>query len=155
MKSWIIWLVLIVGGSFIYSALTSANRNDTGAIVGSGTVSAFEIQVGDCLTDTIDGSGFFSEADAVPCDQAHMYEAFHNEDLPGDTFPSDMETEAHDVCDSAFPSFVGASVENTDLTYMFVFPTQESWDSKGDRQVTCLVGMGDGSDIYGTLRNSR
>ena len=156
LKGWAIWIVVIVIASSIFSSCTSADRDNSGEVVDSGSVSAFEIKVGDCLTDTFGaGDSTFSETNAVPCNEPHAFEAYHSEYLSGDNFPADINTLADDICYYAFPDFVGVTVEETDLSYSSLLPTQNSWDQKSDREVTCLVGMYDGSEVTGTLRNSR
>ena len=47
MKSWAIYIAAALG-FVIYGAMTDADRDSSGAIVGGGTVDAFQIQVGDC-----------------------------------------------------------------------------------------------------------
>lgn len=137
------------------SACSSADRDDSGAVVEEGYVSAWSIRVGDCLTDTFaNDSGEFSDANAVPCNEPHVFEAYHSENISGDTFPSDLGTVADDICYYAFADFVGIKLEETNLTYNALIPTQESWENRDDREVTCIAGMEDGSSITGTLRNA-
>jgi hypothetical protein len=124
-------------------------------VVEEGSVSAWSIRVGDCLTDTFaDGYSEFSNANLVPCDQPHAFEAYHCEDLSGDTFSSALDAQADDICYYAFEDFIGANFDDTYLTYNVFLPTQKSWEGNNDREVTCIVGFEDGSDITGTLRNS-
>ena len=150
------YLVATVIGISVLSACGSADRDSSGEVIEEGYVSAWEIKVGDCLTDTFDSASSteFSSANAVPCDQPHVFEAYHSEDITGDTFPTDLDTIADDICYYAFVDFVGISVEQTYLTYSSLQPTQESWEGKFDREITCVVSMIDSSDITGTLRNS-
>jgi hypothetical protein len=154
-KSWIFWFVVIIGGGAIYGAFTNADRGSSGEVVEEGTLSAFEIRIGDCLTDSIALENEFSEVNAVPCDQPHAFEAYHNEDVSGDSFPTDLDSLAEEICNSNFEDYVGSAVNATNLTFTYFVPTKESWENANDRAVTCLVEMDDGSDVTGSLRNSR
>lgn len=155
-KSWVGWVAAIVIATASLSACGSADRDASGEVIEEGYVSAWAIKVGDCLTDTFESASSteFSSANAVPCDQPHVFEAYHSEDITGDSFPTDLDTIADDICYFAFVDFVGISVEETYLTYSSLQPTQESWVGKIDREITCVVSMSDSSDITGTLRNS-
>jgi hypothetical protein len=154
-KSWIFWFAVIIGGGAIYGAFTNADRGSSGEVVEEGTVSAFEIRIGDCLTDMVGSQEMFSEVNAVPCDQPHAFEAYHNEDVSGDSFPTDLDNVADEICNINFENYVGSPVDTTNLTFSYFIPTKESWENANDRQVTCLVEMDDGSDVTGSLRNSQ
>jgi hypothetical protein len=155
LKGFFVWITAIAIGISTLSACGSADRDDSGAVVEEGSVSAWSIQVGDCLTDTFGGDNVeFSYANVIPCDQPHAFEAYHGDVLSGDTFPTDINTTVDDICYYAFADFIGITVEETYLTYSSLLPTQVSWENDDDREVTCIVGMEDGSEITGTLRNS-
>ena len=119
------------------------------------TVSAFEVKIGDCLVDTFADEESFQDVNAVPRSQPHAFEAYHSEDVSGDTFPTNLGKLSDEICYVAFEGYVGVSIEETVLTFMSLIPTRESWEKGSDREVTCLVAMSDGSDMIGALRNSR
>jgi len=50
MKSWAIYILAAIGFA-IFGAVTDVDRDSSGAIVGGGTVDAFNVQVGDCFND--------------------------------------------------------------------------------------------------------
>jgi len=61
MKSWAIYIAAALG-FVIYGAVTDADRDSSGAIVGGGTVDAFQIQVGDCYDDSIVAQGEYEQS---------------------------------------------------------------------------------------------
>jgi hypothetical protein len=153
MKNWVIWIVVIFVGGSIFSACTSADRNNSGEVVDPGTVSAFEIQEGDCLTDSfLDSNDSFTEVNAVPCDEPHAYEAYFSTDLEGETYPSDVSLQAGILCELTLAGLIDGIVEDSAYTFVTTMPSQASWESSRDRQVMCLVGMRDGSDKMGRIR---
>lgn len=153
-KGFVVWIAAIVIGISTLSACGSADRDSSGEVIEEGSISAWAIQVGDCLTDTFEsGNNEFSDANAIPCDQPHAFEAYHGEYLSGDTFPADLGTTGDDICYYAFADYVGITVEETNLTFYSLIPTKESWEGKSDREITCIAGMDDGSDFTGSLRN--
>jgi len=137
--------VLIIAA--VYSSVTSAQRDTGGGIVDGGTLSVFEIQIGDCISDSITGT--LTEASAVPCSEAHIYEAYFNSELPQNGSFSDVNEFTDEACYSNFEAYVGVSPENTDLTFVSLIPTVGSWDS-GDRKITCLLSNLDESEIVGS-----
>lgn len=150
------WIAAILIGSSIYTAVTSASRDASGTIVDSGKVAASEIQVGDCLTESLAATGdTFADAQAVPCAKEHTYEAFHNEDLTGDVFPENVLDQADQICRKAFEDFVGTTLENTDLDVTSVVPTKDSWETSGDRRITCLLMKYDESKMIGSYSNTK
>ena len=153
-KRWMACLVATVIGISVLSACGSADRDSSGEVIEEGSVSVWEIRVGDCLTDTFESdSNEFSSANAIPCDQPHAFEAYHRDYFSGDTFPTDVGSAADDICYYAFVDYFGMPVEETNLTFYFLFPTKESWESRSDREITCITGMDDGSYLTGKLRN--
>ena len=140
MKNWAIYIV-VIGGYFLYSVVTSADRDDSGAIVSAGTVDAFSIQAGDCFDDV---TGFFDQVDTlpgVPCDDPHDNEVYAviPVDLP--EFPGDdaMGDIAHEKCLAKFAGFVGKDYESSSLDIYTLFPSSESWSRQNDREVVCAV----------------
>ncbi len=62
MKSWAIYIAAALG-FVIYGAMTDADRDGSGAIVGGGTVDAFQVRVGDCFDDAIVNEGEYEVSD--------------------------------------------------------------------------------------------
>ena len=153
-KSWVVWIVVIFVGGSIFSACTSADRDTSGEVVDSGTVSAFEMRVGDCFNDSFDGGiTSFSEANAVPCDQSHAWEAYYSSDLDDGNFPTDLSAQANMLCELTLAGLINGIVDESPYTFVSVYPTQNSWENGNDREVVCLVGMYDGTNSMGRLFN--
>ena len=128
-----------------YNAITSADRDASGAIVSEGNLGAFQIQVGDCFDDTsslYSGEiGEVSDLPGVPCAKPHDNEVFAVFDLKIASFPEadQMSELVFESCMQRFQSFVGRDYESSALDIMTLYPSQESWDRKNDREVVCAV----------------
>ena len=131
------------------SHFTSADRNDSGEITKSGDVSASEVQIGDCFDDLPQSSEegtTFSSVHAVPCSEAHHWQAFHEESASLDTYSdAGIEAAAGVICNNASQTLVNNmssikydAFQNAKLTYFA--PTYKSWTVHGDRSVQCLIG---------------
>ncbi|MGI9261025.1 MAG: septum formation family protein [Woeseiaceae bacterium] len=140
MKNWGIYIV-VVAGYFLYSVMTSADRDESGAIVGAGSIDAFSLRVGDCYDDS---DGYSDQVDmlaGVPCVEPHDNEVYavFSVDLPA--FPGDDEMGeiAYERCMEKFPSFVGKDYESSSLDFYPMYPSSESWSRKDDRDVVCAL----------------
>lgn len=128
-------------------------RDDAGALVEAGDVGVFHLRVGDCMMDP--GAGEVRSASAVSCVNAHDMEAYHAFDLDHDVYPGNTAIiDLADVrCTEAFATFIGVPYETSKLYLTHLAPTSESW-AKGDREVLCLVGTGDGTALTGSARGA-
>lgn len=68
---------------------TGAKRDDSGAIVSSGTIDAFQIRVGDCFDDaaSVGEETEVSGVRGVPCSQPHDNEVYAVFDVDPTEFP--------------------------------------------------------------------
>lgn len=130
--------LLIFGGFSAWNAITSADRDDSGAIVEEGDVAANELRVGDCLQDP--GDEVFEEVKGVSCDQAHDFEVFHVATVTGLSYPSDPEFEAAagQHCLPAFDRYTGELYEDSELWIGYFVPDESAWSS-GDRVMHCYL----------------
>lgn len=154
MKNWGIYILAAIG--FVtYDAMTSADRDESGAIVGSGTVDAFNVKVGDCFDDSSSFDDEISSLPGVPCADPHDNEAYAVFDVNVPDYPGDveMETMAYDSCMDRFDSFVGTDYESSSLDVFTMFPSPESW-KQDDRQVVCAVYHMDYDKLEGTMKAS-
>jgi len=141
----LITYVAIALGFVAYNAVTSADRDESGAIVSEGSVGAFQIQVGDCFDDTSSlysgEAGEVSDLPGVPCARPHDNEVFAVFDLKTASFPEGdaMSELVFDSCVDRFQRFVGRDYESSALDIMTLYPSRESWDRKNDREVVCAV----------------
>ena len=139
MKNLAFYAVVVVG-SLAYGAITDADRDATGAIVGEGTIDAFQLRVGDCFNDGSSMSDEVSDLPGVPCDEPHDYETYAVFDVALQSYPSDEEMSelAYERCLERFDGFVGLNYEDSILDIVTLYPTTESWQ-QNDREVVCAL----------------
>ncbi|MDH3518696.1 MAG: septum formation family protein, partial [Acidimicrobiia bacterium] len=154
------WLIvgLVFAGGSIFRSITSADRDETGTVVGAGDVPSDALEVGDCLlfpSDVAeDGSFEFDSLRAVPCSEPHDMEVFgqvlHPDGLhPGNDALSDFAAEK---CEPLFESYVGLAVDQeARLVYSVSYPQIQSWKA-GDRGVDCLLESWDGTQLTGSQK---
>lgn len=118
-------------------------RSDDGGVVTPGAVDAFDVSIGDCFMDDFGGEALaqVEDIDAVPCDQPHRNEVFDLFDLPDGEFPGEEELirQSQEKCGERFTDFAGIDQHETRLDLAYLFPTQMTWDTQGDREVVCTV----------------
>ena len=143
-------------GSVLYGALTEVQRDESGEIVGSGTVGVFDSRVGDCLLEPLGDEDIF-EFEAVPCGDPHHLEVYALVDHPGASsagYPgeSSLVDWGTEQCYQRFEGYVGASWEATpDLDYFIVYPIEEAW-SDGGRRLSCsVVAFVEGDELTGSM----
>lgn len=142
------FLVLGVGGLVVAAQVfdDDADRdNDTGEITDEGDVSAFALEVGDCLNGLDDGE--FTDIPAVPCADPHEGEVFALYDLDGDEWPGEeaIFTDAEQECTARLQSYSQAAYDDENVELFFVYPTSQSWSEGGDREVACVAYFLDGT----------
>ena len=150
--------VAIALGAVAYNAMTEADRDSTGAIVGEGSVGAFQIRVGDCFDYT---SSSFAEDSVeitslpdIPCTDPHDNEVFAVFDVNQSTYPEGeaMESLAYDSCLERFELFVGRDYESFSLDILSMYPTRASWTLQHDREVVCAVHDMEASKLSGSAK---
>jgi hypothetical protein len=150
----VLMFVLLVA----FSYLSKARRDDSGVIVNSGRIDAFEIQLGDCYDDSADddeGTEVFG-VDAVSCAQLHDNEVFAVFDLDLKTFPEGdaMGEIAFDECIQRFEPFVGRDYPSSSLDITLMYPTQQTWNELKDREVLCALYDIELNKLQGSMRDS-
>lgn len=152
------WLIvgLVFAGGSVYNFFTSADRDETGAVVGAGEVASDDLRVGDCLLypDEVgaDGSFEFESLTAVPCSEPHDMEIFAQIPGPAGAYPGVIALTEYgqEQCAAPFESYVGLPVEHeARLIYSISYPFQEGWDA-GDRTLDCVIETWDGSQLAGS-----
>jgi hypothetical protein len=130
-------------------------RDEQGVVTEGGELGVYKLRVGDCLdlgATATQEEGDVESFQAIPCNTPHQGEVFLVKDKayaeavwPGQDTVSDK---ADDVCLAAFEGYVGKALEDTDLDFVSLSPTEDSWLS-GDRGVTCVVikPTQDGQDV--------
>ncbi|NOX68881.1 MAG: hypothetical protein GXP15_06825 [Gammaproteobacteria bacterium] len=151
MKSWGIYL-LVALGFVAYNAITEADRDSSGAIVGEGSVDAFQVQVGDCFNDS---SSFdeISSLPGVPCSDPHDNEAFAVFDVSVAAYPGEdaMGELANTSCIERFEAFVGKDYESSALDVFTMYPSTDSW-IQDDREVVCAVYDMNAAKLVGSAK---
>ena len=139
MKSWPIYIIAALG--FVaYGAATDVDRDNSGAIVGDGTVDAFSVRVGDCFDNFESFDDEVASVPGVPCSDPHDNEAFAIFDISLESYPGGeaMYEMSYVSCMEHFESFVGKDYESSSLEITTLYPSSESW-SQNDREVVCAV----------------
>jgi len=132
--------IALLGGCSVLESIFPAQAtrdSETQEIAEAGQQDVFEVAVGDCFND--DSASEISDIPAVPCSEPHDNEIYHLFDLPGDEFPTDIDTQAEAGCYEQFAPFIGVEYDvSTDIDYFIIQPTAETWEV-GDREVICSV----------------
>lgn len=156
---WIIFGLFALGG-FIYDYFTDAKRDESGAVVTAGEVSADGFEIGDCLLlpegVAFDDEFSFDSLEAVPCADPHDLEFFGVVNHPGDEHPGDdaLFGYADEQCSPGFEEFTGVAPEHdARLVLMSFIPDPEGW-SNGDREIGCVLQNYDGTMLVGSQRGN-
>lgn len=140
----------------IFGAVTAANRDDSGTIVGAGTMSIVDVRVGDCFDLNDVNVEEVGDVRAIPCDEPHHYEAYFARDLEAGTYPtrSALDAEFETRCLPAFESYVGSDYETSELYVTTFEPTPAGWDD-GDRGILCVISTENAATpLTGSVRDS-
>ena len=154
MKNLAFYAVVVIG-YLAYGAITEADRDESGAIVGEGSIDAFNMRVGDCFDNSYATSDEVSDLPGVPCSEPHDYETYAVFDVPMDSYPLEdaMAELAYDSCLERFDSFVGLDYESSVLEIITMYPTNESW-RQDDREVVCALYDMNEEKLIGSTRGS-
>ena len=141
-------IVLVVVGGVVFRDRISGKASD--------------IKPGDCFDDPVTASqagGAVKDVQHHPCSEPHLFEVIETFTFPtsgGSAFPGDaaLDTFIQEKCPAAFASYVGIPADQSSLGYTAYVPGQAGW-AKGDRDVTCFLGMADGSSLTGSMKNAR
>jgi hypothetical protein len=152
MKSWAGYILAALG-FVVYGAATQADRDSSGAIVGEGTVDAFNIRVGDCFNDLGPEEAEVSSLPGVPCSAPHDNETYAVFDVSLTSYPSEnsMYELANEACMERFETFVGKDYETSSLDILTMYPSAESW-IQDDREVVCSVYDMNANKLEGSVK---
>jgi hypothetical protein len=152
-------LVLAVPAVILAVNLTEIDRDEEGNIIETGTLSVYDLEVGDC-GDWPDDMEVYLAVTVRPCDTAHDFEVYHVSDMPDGpnaVFPGDAAIVgfAEQACLASFEDYVGIAWEDAlDLGSTYLHPSEDTW-AEGDREVTCtLSDIKDGVKLVGSMENS-
>jgi Septum formation len=118
----------------------------TGEIVEAAQADAFALRVGDCLNvgGTVTESEetqMINSVPTVPCGDEHDGEVYASHLMEDAEYPGDEATAAtaDELCYANFEGFVGMAYEDSALDFTMFYPTAESWELGGDREILCIV----------------
>lgn len=152
MKKWGVYIAAALGFA-VYGAVTKVDRDESGAIVGGGTIDAFQVKVGDCFDDADSSGDEIDDLPGVPCAKPHDNEAYALIDLTIANYPEGdgMYELAFDSCMQQFETFVGKDYESSSLDIFTMYPSTESW-KQHDREVICAVYDVDANKLQGSVK---
>lgn len=147
----------VVGVMAAIGALNAASRDESGTIVGAGTLNIIDVRVGDCF-DLNDGPDIeeVGEIRAIPCDEPHTFEAYSAKDLADGPYPSrtTLDAESEAACLPSFETYVGRDFQTSELYVTTFEPTPEGWE-QGDRGILCVISTENAeTPLTGSVRNS-
>ena len=106
--------------------------------LGRGTVTANNVEVGDCLAEMPDGTRVLTVR-TVDCAEPHAGEVFAMLTIPDGDFPGQTALEQFsDGCGPALATYAPAAIEDPSVGVYVLYPTEETW-AQGDRVVTCIA----------------
>jgi len=148
--------IAVAAGAYLFNSAMQADRDSSGAIVGEGSLDAFQMRVGDCFDD---GSAFAEEnaeignVPGVPCSKPHDNEVYAVFDISAPSFPGEQIGDmAHEGCLERFESFVGRDYDSSSLDIATLYPSRESWSAQNDREVVCAVYDIDLAKLTGSVK---
>lgn len=128
----VLWLF---GAAVAVAATNDDQRDDTGDITEDSEVSAFDLEVGDCLTDIPDDE-IISSLTAVPCSAAHEGEVYHVFEISDREYPGDeaVFSQAEGGC---FDALEEATSRSGEYGLFYLHPQEPTWSF--DREVVCIA----------------
>jgi hypothetical protein len=107
-------------------------------IGGQGTVSATDVNVGDCIVD-IPNSPRVLSVQKVSCDKPHEGEVYAVLNMPNGPFPGQSKIDAYqNKCNPELQAYSPSAIQDPAIGVYVLYPTPETW-SQGDRAVTCIA----------------
>ena len=141
-------------GLDVFGARGEPERDaDTKEITSSGQADVFAIEVGDCLDEA--SADEVSEVPVVPCSEPHDQEVFSEFLLTETEWPGVEAIEEASItrCDAAYEVFVGVTWDESELDWYPFTPTEDGWETLGDRLVQCVSYDPEGKTT-GTLKGA-
>jgi Septum formation len=107
-------------------------------IGGQGTVSATDVNVGDCIVD-IPNSPRVLSVQKVSCDKPHEGEVYAVLNMPNGPFPGQSNIDEYqNKCNPELQIYSPSAMQDPAIGVYVLYPTPETW-SQGDRAVTCVA----------------
>ncbi|GAA4588410.1 hypothetical protein GCM10023194_39940 [Planotetraspora phitsanulokensis] len=152
---WVAVAMLVVAVAIVYPGvvryLGSAQRDDAGRVISSGSVQITGMHVGDCVDGLVLG-GTQTSVTATPCGQPHEAEVVDRTAGPSGDWPGvDAVREgAFSTCDAQIAQKVLGGPLADRLVSVVFFPHDEAAWIRGD-PITCLAVDKDGGKLTGPV----
>lgn len=147
----IVALALAVAACSDDEADPNAPRNEPVLEVETGTGEPVCMQVTDNLPPEVE------ELPVIGCDVAHSHEIYATIEYDEkDVYPGveELSTFAELRCLEAFEPFVGRTPFDSRLSYTWLVPSLDGWNTEKDREVLCVLTARDGAELKRSMRAS-
>lgn len=129
---------------------------------GPHSVSAFDIQPGQCLLPPKDVHQEISSLQVTSCDKPHTQEAYAvvkydgADSDAGATYPSEaiLAKFAEGACGQRYQSYVGIAYQDSSLFFTYLLPSPRSWQEGNDRSIICFVTT-TGAELTASVKGTR
>lgn len=105
-------------------------------------VQAIDLKPGDCTMsgDFLNPSST-GDLRIMDCKGRHDAEVFAEQKMPDGVFPGDdkLTSESESFCNREVNKYLGIPAADTKYSLYYFFPTAQTWNSYGDRTITCIV----------------
>lgn len=112
-----------------------------------------DLAVGECFN----GDETDDEVTRQDCANAHDGEIISNLTLPNGPYPGDRQVDrtGKSRCATEFRTYVGRSVEDSELGFGWWVPDEELWETDHDRLVVCAAYAPEDERITGTVKGTK
>ncbi|SEF11670.1 DUF4190 domain-containing protein [Jiangella alba] len=145
-----LWLAGLVTAG-VYATVSEPDRDDAGQITDEGSLSAFDVEIGDCVNGVrdIEADSYVRSLPAVPCSEPHEAEVYAQFDLTGDAHPGTdgVVAQADQRCADALYTYSTRAYDDPNVGLFYLYPDERAWPQ--DRSVVCIAVA-----IEGTLTGS-
>jgi hypothetical protein len=133
-----VWVLALAVVLVLAVANSGVDRDDSGAITGSGRVPVDDLRPGDCVNDL--DEGVLQSLPAVPCAEPHDGEVFGIFDLPAGDWPGDDEvfSQSETGCLEVLRGYSPTAYDDESAELFYLHPTEASW-RRDDREVVCVA----------------
>lgn len=134
-----LWLILGIVAALLILAIVAVVVI-VFVVVGSGTKTATDVGVGDCLAEIPDSARVLT-VKTVDCAETHAGEVFAVLNMPDGDYPGDAAVEEYsNRCGPALATYSPAAMTDDSVKLYVLYPTEQTW-GQGDRAVTCVATL--------------
>ncbi|MBB5787758.1 DUF4190 domain-containing protein [Jiangella mangrovi] len=147
-----VWVAGLIGLGLV-SSITEPERDEAGQLTEEGDLSAYDIEIGDCLNglrDVEDDTSVVS-LPAVPCSEPHEGEVYATFELTRDDYPGldGIIAQADERCWEALRTYSTRAYEDQNIGFHYLYPAEEMWPQ--DRAIVCIAMAMEGT-LTGSLK---